>query len=123
MSKPLVTASEGTSILSVPVKDAKRDELAQLFLRAAKQPEDWMIGMEVELFGFDRATKKALDYPRVKRLLEVIGERNDMTPEHEASGALIGLKGRGAIMSIEPGGQVEIATKPHKTMKALGKDI
>lgn len=123
MSKPLITASEGPTLLSQPLKDTASEDLSALFLRAAKKPEDWMIGMEVELFAFHQNTKKAVAYPAVKRLLEVIAERQKMTPEYEASGSLIGLKGGGAIISLEPGGQVEIATKPFKTMKALGKDI
>jgi glutamate--cysteine ligase len=122
MSKPLITG-EGVSLLSQPMKDTKREELAELFLRGIKDPKDWMIGMEVELFGFVRGTNQAIDYPKVKALLETIAARRNMTAEHEASGALIGLKGGGALMSIEPGGQIEIATPPHKTMKALGRDI
>lgn len=122
MSKPLI-AGDGVSLLTRPLKDTKREELAELFLRGVKDPSDWMIGMEVELFGFHRGTNAPIAYPEVKALLEAIAADQKMTPEYEASGALIGLKGGGALMSIEPGGQIEIATPPHKTMKALGRDI
>jgi glutamate--cysteine ligase len=122
MSKPLISG-EGVTLLSRPLKDTTRADLAQLFLGAVKKPSDWMIGMEVELFGVHTDTRRPIAYQTVKRVLEVLAERNDLSPEHEQSGALIGLRGGGALVSIEPGGQVEIATKPHKTMKALSKDI
>lgn len=120
MSKPLVS---GESLLQRPLKDTPKEALSALFLRGIKDPKDWMIGMEVELFGFHRENNKPIAYPAVKKLLESIAESEKMSFEHEASGALIGMKGGGSIISIEPGGQIEIATKPHNTMKALSRDI
>src|SRR6185295_11853960 len=43
--------------------------------------------------------------------------------EHDEGGALIGLKGDGYSYSLEPGGQMEIATKPYRALARLKEAV
>ncbi|MEM7675036.1 MAG: glutamate-cysteine ligase family protein, partial [Myxococcota bacterium] len=42
---------------------------------------------------------------------------------HEANGALVGLKGDGQSVSLEPGGQLEFASRPHRSLKKLRQEL
>jgi glutamate--cysteine ligase len=125
MSKPLISGGDNSTFLDRPLSTTPMDEIARFFLASAKGPETWMIGMEVELFAFHRRDLRPVAHPIMARVLEDIGKRWHMKPEYEAGpgGPLIGLSGHGATISLEPGGQIELATKPHDALRELKREI
>jgi glutamate--cysteine ligase len=118
MSKPM-TAGDRGDILSRPLIETPLEELVDLFLANAKQPSDWMIGLELELFLIDRASRRPVEHAELETLLNALGNKRHMTKEREAKGPLVGLRGQGTQVSLEPGGQLEFATKPHFRLKAM----
>jgi len=108
------------------IQDAR--ELAAYLESGCKPPAEFTIGTEHEAFGFD----KHLDPPAyegpggIRDLLAEIEDREGLIPITD-QGNTIGLKGHGASLSLEPGGQFELsgATLPdlHATKAELDAHI
>lgn len=83
-----------------------------------KKPLEWRIGIEHEQFVYDANTGLPLPYdgqPGIYQILNCF--ITDFGWEGvEKNGYLIELKRDGALITLEPGGQVEIATSPHQTL-------
>jgi glutamate--cysteine ligase len=105
--------------LDRPLKDTTPEQLAHLFQKGIKPPERWMIGLEIELFPIDLASSRASEYPQIVKIFEEVRDRRRMASEHEITGSLTGLRGGGHCFSLEPGGQMEIATSPFKGVSEL----
>jgi glutamate--cysteine ligase len=84
-------------------------QLAEWFAAGEKPREAWSIGTEHEKFGFYRDTLAPPPYsPRgIQAVLEGIQSKG-WEPILDA-GHVIGLKGFGASVSLEPGGQLELS--------------
>ena len=79
-----------------------------------KSVTDFTIGTEHEAFGFHKANALSLAYEGeggIKALLQAIEAREGLTPILD-KGQLIGLKGKAASLSLEPGGQFELSGAP-----------
>ncbi len=122
MSKPMVSGG-AEDLLARPMKDTPAEALEGLFLQAAKPDTEWYVGLELELLAFREGTAEAANHEQLRPLIAELGSRLDMTPEYEANGALIGLKGAGESVSLEPGGQLEFASRPHRSLKALRNEL
>ncbi len=103
-------------------------ELSAYLASGAKPPAAFTIGTEHEAFGFNAALKTpAYDTPGgIRDLLREIEAREGLIPIID-NGNVIGLKGHGASLSLEPGGQFELsgATLPdlHGTKAELDAHI
>lgn len=120
MSRPMIQG-EGAlaTLLERPLAETPVEELRRLFLDGAKDAADWRLGLEIELFPLRIGQPTPADFPEIEAILREIGERQHIPGEHERGGALIGLKGAGYSYSLEPGGQVEIATRPYRALARL----
>ena len=123
MSKPMILGAERQQLLSRPLKEARIEDLEHLFLGAAKADTQWFVGLELELLSFDRQTHRPLGHSELAEVLGRLGAARTMQPEHEANGALVGLKGDGQAVSLEPGGQLEFASRPHRSLKKLRQEL
>ncbi len=89
-------------------------ELAAYLSEGEKPKSDWRIGTEHEKFIYCREnlTPAGYDGPAgVRAVLEALSERTGWEIVAE-EGLPIGLKGEGASVSLEPGGQVELSGAP-----------
>ena len=94
------------------------DQLAGYMESGNKDKVDWCVGTEHEKFGFCKETLQALPYDgerSVRSVLLGLKDRFGWEPLEE-SGYLIGLTKGGANISLEPGGALELAGKPLKTI-------
>ena len=123
MSKPMNLGAERQALLAKPLKDAGADELENLFLGAAKPDTQWYVGLELEVLGFERETALPVGHAQLSEVLARLGEARSMQREHEANGALVGLNGDGQAVSLEPGGQLEFASRPHRALKKLRQEL
>lgn len=95
----------------------------------SKPKEQWRIGTEHEKFIYCRETLKPVGYDGangIRSILEKLSERTGW--EILRDGDLpIGLKGEGAAVSLEPGGQVELSGAPletlHQTCAETGRHL
>jgi glutamate--cysteine ligase len=94
------------------------DQLAEYLASGCKPIEEWRIGTEHEKFGYDKATLKPLPYEgptSIKAMLEGLRDAYGWNPIHEGE-HIIGLEMKGANISLEPGGQLELSGAPLATI-------
>lgn len=124
MSRPMTLDSGSPSeLLSRPVRETSPTELSRLFAGGEKPRDRWMIGLELELLPFRRADQGPVEHPVIARVLEALVAARGLAPEHEPSGALIGAKGQGVVISLEPGGQIEYASRPYRKLQELRDEV
>ncbi len=119
----MILGRDGTDLLDRPVRETSLDDLTQLFLGAAKPDTQWFVGAEIELLPYDLSSSLPADHGRLALVLETLGQLKNMEREYEPNGALVGLKGHGQLVSLEPGGQLEFASTPHRSLKKLEREI
>jgi glutamate--cysteine ligase len=93
-------------------------QLVEAFEKAGKPRTQWRIGVEHEKLGVDRATGRAVPFsgPRgIERLLTELAERHRWEPVQE-NGRTISLRRGSLSITLEPGGQVELAGAPRETL-------
>jgi glutamate--cysteine ligase len=95
--------------LEAPV--SRRDGLIAYFEGGAKPRSEWRIGTEYEKIGVDRKTGRAARYygPRgIEAVLRRLADRFGWVPRLEGE-HVIALEGRKAVITLEPGGQLELS--------------
>ncbi len=95
-----------------------REDLVGYFCSAVVPEEKNRIGVEYEIFCFDRANRKRLAYegePGTGWLLRRLLEGGGGDPVEEA-GRIVGIEHPDYSVSIEPGGQLEASFPPCRTV-------
>jgi glutamate--cysteine ligase len=119
----MILGGGGDDALERPLRDFSRDELAELFLSAAKPDPEWFIGLELELFVYQQSNLQPVPHDTLAKVLARLGKATGMQESHEPNGALTGLEGKGELVSLEPGGQLEFASSPHRTLAGLRTEV
>jgi len=107
---------------AVPVRTT--DELLAYFRSAGKPRENWRVGSEHELIGVIRDTGEAPPYDGphgIGKLLAAFAAKSG-TAVHEA-GNTIAIVRNDAQITIEPGGQFELAARPVGDDRELVADL
>jgi glutamate--cysteine ligase len=94
------------------------DQLVEAFEKAGKPRAAWRIGVEHEKIGVDPSTGAAVPFsgPRgIERLLNELADRFAWERIQE-NGRTIALRRAGLSVTLEPGGQVELAGPPCETL-------
>lgn len=91
-------------------------------MRSGSKPRaDWRIGTEHEQFVYNLKTGEPLPYdgaPGIKQILEAFIAEYGWNG-HEKNGYLVELERDGNLVTLEPGGQVEIASAPYSSLVDL----
>lgn len=122
----LVAAVHLVSENDSPVITSKRD-LREFFLSACKGPEKWRLGTEHENIGVYASGERAGRAPAyggedgVRAVLESFTERG-WKPVHEGEHIIALVRGD-AQVTIEPGGQLELAARPVNHADAMKADL
>lgn len=106
----------------VPIRS--HDELLEYFSTAGKPPSAWRVGTEHELIGVRKATGEAPTYDGpdgIGALLQWFAERGG-TPVVE-HGYTIALSRGDSQLTIEPGGQFELASRPVGDDQTFASDL
>ncbi len=119
----VLSDDEERALLSRPVRDATPEELDGLFLSAAKPDKQWYLGMELELLSLRLADNQPASHVELANVIEKLGVAREMEQVREKDGSLIGLEGAGQIISLEPGGQLEFASSPHRSLKKMNREV
>jgi glutamate--cysteine ligase len=86
-------------------------QLRRYFEQAGKPPDAWRVGTEYEKLGVDAATGRAAPYsgPRgIEAVLKALADRYGWESK-QAGGHVIALYRDNASITLEPGGQLELA--------------
>ena len=108
---------------AVPIE--RTEQLVEQFHLAAKPRADWKIGTEYEKVAVDPATGRAVPFagPRgIERVLTELAERYGWEPREE-NGATIALARGRVSITLEPGGQIELAGEPVATLHATRDEV
>ncbi len=104
-------------------------QLAEYLEAGNKPAEDWRIGTEHEKFGYCKDTFQPLPYEgerSIRAMLEGLRDKYGWIPTYEDD-KIIGLKLKGANISLEPGGQLELSGAPltniHQTCDELNEHL
>lgn len=111
----MTTARESTG--DSPLIESK-DQLTAHLASGCKPKDQWRIGTEHEKFVFCRTSLKPVPYEGetgIRAILEKLSEETGWSIIRE-NGLPIGLKGDGASVSLEPGGQFELSGAPLETV-------
>lgn len=87
-----------------------RQQLIDFLLRGARPKDEWGVGLETEKLVVDRQTGEAVDYQRIRTLLEKLDGIGGWEGSYEDD-HLIGLQGKRSSVTLEPGGQLELSGK------------
>ena len=105
----------------------RRDDLLVPFVEACKPREAWHLGPEVEKAGVFEDTRMPIPYEgerSVVRILEELCAKHGWTPEREyADAPIIALVRRGASVTLEPGGQLELSGAQSKTAHQVHDEL
>lgn len=111
----MTTASESKG--GAPLIESK-DQLTAYLAAGCKPKNEWRIGTEHEKFVFCRTSLKPVPYEGetgIRAILEKLGQETGWSIIAE-NDLPIGLKGEGASVSLEPGGQFELSGAPLETV-------
>ena len=102
-----------------------RSEILKLYTGGYVLPEDYAIGMEYERLPISRTSFKTVDYwgeNGVCSLLEKFARKNGWDYIVDQN-SIIGLAKGHDTITLEPGAQIEISSKPEKTIFRLKDKI
>ncbi|MGH7895624.1 MAG: glutamate--cysteine ligase [Candidatus Binatia bacterium] len=108
---------------AVPIESTR--QLVEQLHQAAKPRERWLVGTEYEKLAVDVETGHAVPFagPRgIERLLLLLAERFGWEPRDE-NGTVIALARAGLSITLEPGGQLELAGQPCADLHAVRAEI
>ncbi|RME62853.1 MAG: glutamate--cysteine ligase [Alphaproteobacteria bacterium] len=122
MSSRIEVAGDDAPIESV-------DTLVAFMAAGAKPPAHWRIGTEHEKFVYRLRDKRPVGYDEpggIRDTLTALAERYGWQPVVE-NGQVIALSQKGASVSLEPGGQLELSGAPlvdiHQTCEEVGDHL
>jgi glutamate--cysteine ligase len=94
------------------------------YLRSgAKPPEDWRIGLEIELFGFEAETKQRLNNSQVETVLRRLAQKFNSDLFFEEKLTVETTDANGGKFTVEPGGQIEFSSAPRRSLFEIENDL
>ena len=126
MSRPLSFADNALHELKKrPVSEVTTEELSRFFAKGETPKQDWRIGLEMEVFVHHKRTRAPASFENLKGLLKTLIDTTpiDWNKDVDPNGELVGLSCNGQVISLEPGGQFEFATRPYGSTVELREEL
>lgn len=100
------------------------DDLIAYFREAEKPEEDWKIGIEHEKFIVDQETQMPLPYKGEKSISALFDllRSYDWLPVFDQD-QVIGLRKKNSLISLEPGGQLELSGAPLRMIEEVESEL
>lgn len=94
------------------------NQLINYFIASEKPESAWKIGVEHEKFIVDKDTKKPFPYEGPRSILAIFEklQAEEWVPIYDEAN-IIGLKKNSTLISLEPGGQLELSGAPHACLE------
>jgi len=121
--QPEQRLSEGFPVLTDAVSRASVPLFVENLLRGEKPREEWMCGVEMELFGYDRARgMERIDAAQVQGVLAGFAPSSrDLV--YEGGTVIEANDGQMNRLTVEPGGQVEFSGSPHRRLSEVEREL
>ena len=116
-------AVEGFPVLTDAVTRESVPLFVENLLRGEKPREEWMCGVEFELFGYDRARgMERIDAAQVQGVLAGFAPSSrDLV--YEGGTVIEANDGQMNRLTVEPGGQVEFSGSPHRRLGEVEREL
>ncbi|HXW52468.1 MAG TPA: glutamate-cysteine ligase family protein [Myxococcota bacterium] len=119
MSQPKIYGPDEQDPLACPLVDV--EQLMEVFFQAERRIDQRLFGVEYEIFGQIHNGSAPIPYEgpiSITSLFKHLAERSvnfpdPMHPMYEGE-HIVALSCKRAIIALEPGGQLEIAARPHR---------
>jgi len=101
------------------------DQLVEEFHAASKPRSAWRVGTEYEKLAVDQATGRAAGFggaSGIEAVLRALADEFGWTPKEEA-GHVVALRRGNTSITLEPGGQVELAGEVCETLHCTRKEL
>lgn len=100
------------------------DQLIEYFSDAEKPENEWKIGVEHEKFIVDKDTKKPFAYDGPQSILAIFEKlrAKSWEPLYDRTN-VIGLKKGSTLISLEPGGQLELSGAPFTHLEDVTREL
>ena len=95
-----------------PAQIENRQQLIEYLESGCKPKSEWALGTEHEKFGFTTDDLRPLPYEgkrSIKAVLQGLADQFDWNPVEEQGNIIALLDGKGASVTLEPGGQLELS--------------
>ncbi|HYY97818.1 MAG TPA: glutamate-cysteine ligase family protein [Pyrinomonadaceae bacterium] len=117
------TQHEGFPLLTDPLTRESAPLFVENLLRGEKPREEWMCGVEFELFGYDSARSYArIDAAQVQGVLAGFAPSSrDLV--YEGGTVIEAADGHMNRLTVEPGGQVEFSGAPHRRLSEVERGL
>lgn len=102
-----------------------RDEILRLYTKGYTSPQDYRVGLEYERLPINSSSLEAVDYwgeNGIAFCLEQFARKNGWDYIVDENN-VVGLAKEHDTITLEPGSQIEISTKPERTIFELKKKI
>ncbi|MTI60672.1 MAG: glutamate--cysteine ligase [Firmicutes bacterium] len=107
-------------MLTKDLIECNRDYIIKYFRSGEKERKDFRLGMELEHFVLHKDTYRAVSYYEKEGIEDILKELISLSWEGIYEGEnLIGLKGKNANITLEPGGQLELSVFPELTVTGI----
>src|ERR1044071_5992395 len=115
--------SEGFPVLTDAVSRESVPLFVENLLRGEKPREEWMCGVEFELFGYDRARSlERINAAQVQGVLAGFAPSSrDLV--YEGGTVIEANDGQMNRLTVEPGGQVEFSGSPHRSLRDVEREL
>jgi glutamate--cysteine ligase len=114
---------EGFPSLTDPLTRESVPLFVENLLRGEKPREEWMCGVEFELFGYDRSRSlERIDAAQVQGVLAGFAPSSrDLV--YEGGTVIEAADGNMSRLTVEPGGQVEFSGAPHRRLSEVEREL
>ncbi|HEX8708217.1 MAG TPA: glutamate-cysteine ligase family protein [Pyrinomonadaceae bacterium] len=112
-------------LAGAPVSRASTQLFIDHLRRGAKPAEQWMCGLEFELFGYAESSLRRLDAEQVRAVLSGLASTGGVPLSDGGliTAALLDEEHGGGQVTVEPGGQVEYSGAPRPALAEIERDV
>jgi glutamate--cysteine ligase len=106
------------------MKALNRMALIEGYHAYGKADINWRVGAEFERIAV-HSTGRQLDYSEpggIREIMEVLADQHNWEPSFEGP-HLIAMSRKGSHLTLEPGGQLELATQPYQSLARLAQEV
>jgi glutamate--cysteine ligase len=105
-----------------PITDKK--DLLTIFQEGARPPNEYLLGLEIELVGVDEEGK-TIPFEGGRGVHQILKSLSVKFGWEEVRNGdwTIGLSRGDSAITIEPGGQLELSSRPHSDLYAMRKEL